>query len=302
MSATSSFIDQAIRMIALTRFMKETGMKNKEIATALEMYPSAFSALINNVLQPIVQAAQERSLLEEEISSIFTRVNNVSELKTRRRIQQYVDKLEELKLQLFEGREKKPVNYVDALIKSSPGETLKPVEGVYHCYYISSFGYRVKREPFLIHYDARQETYRIRKGNRKSPAWYEGFGYMSNNRLFTIQIAEKNTLSIDNFIAHFQLPPLYAQTMEILKGISISMSNSNLPIARKMILHRLDNYTSLEAFNQLETLFFHENEDHSNPIIQYLRTQTSFIEYLPIPYPDYAPSDLVKEAKVKELI
>lgn len=302
MSATPSFIDQAIRMVQLTRFLKEAGIKNKEIAYALDMYPSAFSALINNVLSELVQSSQKGALTEQEIKAVFDQVNNVSELKTRRRIQEYLQKLEALKLQLFEVAERKPLNYIDNLINGSPGEILRLLEGVYHCYYISSFGYRVKREPFLIYYDARQRTYRVRKGNKQSPAWYEGFGYMSNNHLFTIQIAEKNTLSIDNFMAHFHLPPLYAETMEMLKGISISMSNSNLPIARKMLLHRVGNFSSLDDFNQLETLFFKREEGNENEIVRYLREQTSFIEYLPIPYPDYAPQDLVKENKVKELI
>lgn len=302
MSATPSFIDQAIRMVQLTRFLKEAGIKNKEIANALDMYPSAFSALINNVLSELVKSSQEGPLTEQEIKVVFDQVNNVSELKTRRRIQEYLQQLEALKLQLFEVAERKPLNYIDGLINGSPGEILRLLEGVYHCYYISSFGYRVKREPFLIYYDARQRTYRVRKGNRQSPAWYEGFGYMSNNHLFTIQIAEKNTLSIDNFMAHFHLPPLYAETMEMLKGISISMSNSNLPIARKMLLHRVGNFSSLDEFNQLDTLFFKKEEGNDNEIVRYLREQTSFIEYLPIPYPDYAPQDLVKEKKVKELI
>ncbi|NRB50033.1 MAG: hypothetical protein HRU41_20320 [Saprospiraceae bacterium] len=302
MSATPSFIDQARRMLQLTRFLKEAGIKNKEIAHALDMYPSAFSALINNVLSELVQNGQQGPLTEQEIKAVFHQVNNVSELKTRRRIQEYLQKLETLKLQLFEVREHKPLKYIDNLINGSPGEILRLLEGVYHCYYISSFGYRVKREPFLIYYDARQQTYRVRKGNKKSPAWYEGFGYMSNNHLFTIQIAEKNTLAIDNFMAHFHLPPLYAETMEMLKGISISMSNSNLPIARKMLLHRVGNFSSLDDFNQLETVFFKKEEGNENEIVRYLREQVSFIEYLPIPYPDYAPQDLVKENKVKELI
>lgn len=302
MSATPPFVDQAARLIQLLHFLKEAGIKHKEIASTLDMYPSAFSALINNALEPIVREAQGDGITEERIKAIFDQVNNVSEVKTRRRVQEYLQRLETLKLQLFEEGEKKPLNYIDELVTNSPGETLRLLEGVYHSYYISSFGYRVKREPFLIRYDARQKTYSVRKGNQQSPAWYEGFGYMSNNHLFTIQIAEKNTLSIDNFLAHFHLPPLYAQTMEMLKGISISMSNSNLPIARKIILHRVNNYRSMADFNALETVFFGEQEGEEDPIVQYLRGQTSFIEYLPIPYPDYALQDLVKEKKVKELI
>ncbi|MBX2875123.1 MAG: hypothetical protein KTR30_23570 [Saprospiraceae bacterium] len=302
MSVTPSFISQAIRMLELTRFLKEAGIKNKEIAHSLDMYPSAFSALMNNVLNELVKQNQKGQLTEEDIKIIFDQVNNVSELKTRRRIQDYIQQLETLKMQLFDVAERKPLNYIDNLVNNSPGEILRLLEGVYHCYYISSFGYRVKREPFLIYYDARHRTYRVRKGNKKSPACYEGFGYMSNNHLFTIQIAEKNTLSIDNFMAHFHLPPLYAETMEMLKGISISMSNSNLPIARKMLLHRVGNFSSLDDFNQLETVFFKATEGNDIEIVKYLRSQTSFIEYLPIPYPDYAPQDLVKENKVKELI
>lgn len=302
MAVDNSFVQQAAQLLDLIRFLKEAGLKNKDIANALGIFPSAFSALTNNILQKVVASGQDRTISEQEIRQLFETANNVSEVKTRRRISSYIEKLEQLKLQLFKHSDKHPLNYIDQLIQDSPSEILRLLEGVYHCYYVSSFGYRIKKEPFLIHYNLRKKAYHIRKGNRQSPACYEGFGYMSNNQLFTIQIMEKNTLSVDNFLAHFHLPPLYVETMEMLKGISISMSNSNLPISRKMILHRIGKYHSLEEYDGLETHFYQEGEALDNEIVQYLRQESSMIEYLPIPYPDYAPRDLVKEQKVKSLM
>lgn len=302
MAIDKSFVQQAARLLELTRFLKEAGLKNKDIANALGIFPSAFSAMTSNILHKLVEAEQDGGVNEEQIKALFDTVNNVSEVKTRRRIASYLEKLEQLKLQLFDDLDKQPPNYVDQLIEDSPAEILRLLEGVYHCYYVSSFGYRIKKEPFLIHYDLRKKAYHVRKGNRQSPACYEGFGYMSNNQLFTIQIMEKNTLAVDNFLAHFHLPPLYVETMEMLKGISISMSNSNLPISRKMILHRIGKYHSLDEYDALETHFYQEGEALDNEIVQYLRQECSMIEYLPIPYPDYAPKDLEKEQKVKALM
>ena len=191
--------------------------------------------------------------------------------------------------------------YIEDLITDSPPEIMKDLEGIYYCYYLSSFGYRIKKEPLLISYDAINHSYMVRKGNDQSFARYYGLGYVSNHHTFSIQIKEVDTLISDHFIAHFHLPPFYANNLNMLKGISISMSNSYLPISRKVILHRCSNTVQLERYNDMET-FFYEEGASEDMIVNYLQASKSFMEYIPIPHPEYDIEDLNKEKQVSGII
>ncbi|MEM1319204.1 MAG: hypothetical protein AAGG75_03050 [Bacteroidota bacterium] len=285
-------------LVSLHKELLDKGLKNKEIAKVLGIYPSAYSSLINKVLQPLLQLDIQQKDAANTIRHLFEQVNNISETRTRKRLPQYIEKLEALRVELNHVPQTDLNHYIKQLILSSPPEIMKHLQGVFDCYYLSSFGYRIKREPFLIQYSNRRQQYIIRKGNERSLAQYQGFGYLSNHQTFTIQMQEMDTLIPDNFIAHFHLPPSYTTTMNMLKGISVSMSNSYLPISRKVILHRLSPATTLKDFHQLETQFFEENEEPDNTILNYLRASTSFMEYVPIPHPEYDVEDLVTEKKV----
>ena len=148
-----------------------------------------------------------------------------------------------------------------------------------------------------INYSVKHQGYIVQKGNQNSHATYQGMGYVANQHIFTIHLKEIGTLIPDNFIAHFHLPPPYEKSFQILKGISISMSNSYLPISRKMILHRIPKEEA-NHYEQETTHFFEDGEEiltKDQPIIQYLRQSTNHLEYIPIPHPNYDIDDLRKE-------
>ncbi len=289
-------------MVQLHHDLIASGIKGKDIANALAIFPSAYSSLVNKVLLSMSQLHPKDRHLSQKIKSIFDQVNNVSETKTRKNLPLFIEQLEDLYQQVKSTGSASSHSYIDSLVTNSPPKIMKLLQGIYECYYVSSFGYRIKREPLLISYNAKGQHYRIKKGNDLGPAQYQGFGYISNNHLFTIHISEINTLIADNFLAHFHLPPSYAIALDLLKGISISMSNAYLPISRKVILHRLSSSTDLAYYNSLETTFYEPEESEENNIVNYLQGSKSFMEYVPIPHPDYDVSDLQKEKKVISLI
>ena len=95
----------------------------------------------------IQELSVEDRELAERIKAIFDEVNNISATKTKKYITDYIDKLEKLQLQVANIAQES-LNIVDAYIEESPSVIMKMLGGVYHCYYLSSFGYRIKREPF----------------------------------------------------------------------------------------------------------------------------------------------------------
>ncbi|MEL6251498.1 MAG: hypothetical protein AAFR87_05740 [Bacteroidota bacterium] len=291
-------IDQVRQIMKLYEELQLQGMRNKEISAALEMYPSAFSNFINKVLKKIIELDQKEAVKPDAIRKLFEGVNNISELKTRQRMGRYIERLQMLKSnpeQLIHQKNKHKKEEV-------PQDIMKMLEGIYSCYYLSTFGYRIKKEPLLIMRKSFDDNYIVRKGNKTGPSRYEGLGHVPNDHIFSIQLQECDTLIRDNFVAHFQLPPFYSSAMDMLKGFSISMSNSFMPISRKVILQRVSKEIDEEIYNEIETAFYEEGEGDNNPIISYLRSNPCYMEYVPIPHPTYKQEDLAREQKITEIV
>lgn len=292
-------IQKAKEIHTLYLELNRNGYRNKDLAKVLNIYPSAFSVLFNKIIKALTSLSEYDTDVSKKVQQLFSSFNNVSEVKTRQRISDYIEKLKEVKIQSSGTSGEKLKRFIENLIDDSPREVMARLEGIYHCYYLSSFGYKIKREPLMISYSPINESYLIRKGNDMGPAKYLGFGYLSNNHIFTIQIKELDTLVPDNYLAHFHLPPSYSVTMNLMKGISVSMSNAYLPISRKVILHKYSNETRMEVFNKQETFFFKDESMVDNSIVQYLQKSADYIEYLPIPQPSYDVDDLAKEERLK---
>lgn len=289
--------DKAKLFLELHHKLTREGFKQKDIAKKLKIYPSAYSAMVNIIFPKIAQLSSKSGSvsIEKRVSASFKLVNNVSERKVR----QYIDDYLEI-LQNFQQQENETPQYFSAtqrlqhLIQNSPVDILKELQGIYDCFYVSSFGYKVKREPFMIKLNASKQFLEVKKGNALSPATYSGFLYKTNEHLLTIQLFEDGTIHKDHFLIHLCLPPSYTDSFDFLKGISISMANSFFPISRKIILKRISQTVNYEDYEALETIFFEKEQSADHKIVKYLY-ENELIEYVPIPRPNYDESDLQKE-------
>ncbi|WP_276481440.1 hypothetical protein [Paraflavitalea pollutisoli] len=297
----NSFVKDMIALQEVYDQLQTRGYKNKDLAAHLEMFPSAFSTLINKVVKPIVKRSKESSVNEQFLTDLFTQVSNISEVKLKRRLSDYLKVLEGLLKQGSDHQQAPQSNFIEELIRSTPYDTLKVLEGMYDCYYLSTFGYRIKKEPFLLKFNAKENRYQVFKGNERGPARYSGFAYVSNPQLLTMQLTEAGTMLTDHFMAHFILPPTYSTTVNLLKGIAVSISNALLPASRKIILEKISDKTDLTTFNEQPTVFFEKEQGDDNPIVAYLRSHVSVLEYIPIPHPNYDRNDLKKEELVKNI-
>lgn len=300
--ANQKLVQDAQQFLHLYQRLSDLKLRNMDIAKALDLHASSFSTLINKVFRPLTQINSQSKGADAAIQSLFAAVNNLSEVRVRRKLEGYLQRMAELEEEVrFNGDADDAPVYVNQLIVDTPHEILRMLEGVYECYYLSSFGYQLKKEPLRIKYNEQSRRYLVQKGNELSHAAYQGFIYLSNHQLLTMQMQEMNTLTPDHFIAHFQLPPSYATVLRMLKGITISMSNAYLPISRKVILNRIANSLSYDAYNTIETVFYGEGQGQDNPVINYLRADTNYMEYLPIPYPTYSAEDLEKEERIRTI-
>jgi hypothetical protein len=297
----SRFVKDILRLQEVYDELQTKGFKNKDLAAHLGMFPSAFSTLINKVVKPIAKNSREHSTDEKFLPGIFAQASNVSEVKLKRRLADYIEVMENLLTQDIDNQPQVQSNFVEGLIKATPYDTLKVLEGIYDCYYLSTFGYRIKKEPFLFRFNSKENRYQVFKGNDLGPARYSGFAYVSNPQLLTMQLSEVGTMLTDHFMVHFILPPTYSTTVSLLKGIAVSISNALLPTSRKIILEKISGKTDLETFNAQATVFFEKDNGNDHPIVAYLRSHVCAMEYIPIPHPDYDRNDLKKEELVKHI-
>lgn len=296
-----NLVDQAKIFIRLQNQLLSKGYRKKDIAGHLHLFPSAFSSLVNQVLKKL--ALLSPPVEKKEVTRIFASVNNVSEIKVRRNLKSYLEKLQSLLEENNTNQfteQTSPHLFFDDLLQQNPEFLWTQLEGIYDCYYLSSFGYKMKCEPFMMKKTGQNLT--VFKGNAQSPAQYQGIAYLSNHQLLTIHLQEKDAVSKDHFIIHFQLPPSYHQTLQMLRGISLSMANSFQPLARKIVVKKQRTKANFKAYQDRPTRFFNQSEAQENPILNYLRHSPHILELLSIPHPSYQEKDLEHERKMLEFL
>lgn len=298
----TSFFQQIQQFSSLVEGLQKDGLKQKEIAQHVGLHASALSSLVKGIFPSILAYGEKARDLPQHISTIFDRYNNVSERRIRQQIEDYNHRLQQVveEVQVQGVQTLRP--FVGELVQESPGEVLSKLQGIYECYYVSSFGYRVKCEPFMMVRKKGETHLTAQKGNQRGPAAYAGFVYISNNHVLTIQLQEAETINKDHFMIHFILPPAYQGSLDLLRGIAVSISNAYFPIARKIILRRVQTHTDRQYYEQMETRFYEEGQGEEDPIIAYLRAGHSLMEYIPIPHPTFDDADLSKELAVREVL
>lgn len=295
------FVQSISIFVRLSQELQAIGYKKKEIAQALDIYPSVLSTLTNVAFKKVmVLAATPTTPVEQEaeIHRIFKSISNVSEKRVRRDIEQYIERLKKLK-----NTSTAPIYpsnlYINTLIEQSPKQILNQLVGLYECYYLSTTTYRVKKEPFLI--QEKQNHYVVRKGNQKSISQYQGFIYLSHHSIITMQLQELDTIMPDNFVVHFQLSP-HPKNFPMMKGISTSMSNTYAPVSRKVIIKKVREQITEAAYEQIETTFYDKQTVGLPVIVSYLYNSNTLMEYTPVPRPFFNEYDLEKEILMEQIV
>ena len=297
----STFYQEIKTFQSIVGVLQSNGLKQKELAQHIGLHASALSSLVKGVFPAILKVDPKAKDLPKKIEQAFDAYNNVSERRVRQSIQGYNQRLQQLETEMNTPGFQSQRPFMDDLVAQSSVEILEKLQGIYACYYVSSFGYQVKCEPFMIFRKKGDRHFTVRKGNSKGPAAYTGIVYISNTHILTMQMQERGTIAQDHFFMHCILPPAYQGSMDLLRGLSVSISNAYFPIARRLILRRLHAHTDRLIYEEMDTQFFDPTEtDH--PIIEYLRSGISFMEYIPIPHPTFDEGDLLKEIAVREVL
>lgn len=292
---------QYLELYQLHLDLKARSYKSRELAKELEFYPSAYSVFVNKILKPIhdINSLNEKESIDDK--RLFERTPNLSYRKIIQNLANYIAIFKDLANDLENKLEKSEENFINDLIAKTPMESLQVFEGIYDCYYLSSFGYRMKCEPFMIKYDRKKGCFLARKGNRTSMTSYLGIAYISNSQILTVQLQERGTFTPDHFIINLHIPITYSQTIDIVQGIAVSLANNKMPIARRVILERKELPITMEAYSSCKSTFYEDNNTSNNEIVRHLSNIPNMIDFVNIPYPTYTIKDLNKEEEIRNL-
>ena len=89
-------ITQASRFMEMTDSLHAQGIKKKDIAQHLGLYPSAYSTLTNLVFKQLSSWDPREETETTAIENAFSQANNISEKRIRREMEGYLQKLEQL--------------------------------------------------------------------------------------------------------------------------------------------------------------------------------------------------------------
>ncbi|MCT4644775.1 MAG: hypothetical protein N4A74_07300 [Carboxylicivirga sp.] len=295
-----NYPEQCRLLLNLCEQLNNKGYKKKDLAAILEIPAPVFSSLLNTILPLIAEIAPQEKRQEEKINYAFSQVNNMSPQKTLDALGDYT-----LKLEKALNTNLTLTNHLDylSLIKQQARNSYEYIkqyyEGVYHLYYVSSNHYQIKCEPFLIKANPIEKTIEVLKGNQKSNLFYIGVAMLAGNHTLTIQLAEANESPQEFLMANLSLP--FIRKSNYLRGTFNAVSYASQPIARKMVIHKLEKHSEPFDYHAMETVYFAKDEQSDIPEIhQYLLSEPSKIECYSIPNPKFDAGDLIQELKISK--
>ena len=297
-----NYPQQARQLLEYANQLQDKGYRKKDIAAILETPAPVFSSLFKTILPILADINPDNLKPEERIQFAFSQVNNMSSSKTLQMLEEYLIKLESaVNKNLTQSQE---IDYF-ALVKQQARDSYEFVkqyyEGLYEFYYMSSDHDLVKREPFLIRANPIEKVIEVTKGNKQSKLSYKGVALLSNHHTLTCQLAESNDNPQEHIMMHLSLP--FIRKADFLRGLFIAINYACQPLARKVIIRKVNGNWKDFDYDQIETHYYNSEEvSDINEIHQYLTANPPRVECFAIPNPKFNLGDLEQELKVAKQI
>lgn len=280
-------------------YLRNKGVKMKEIADRIDMTPSVLSSLYTTVFPSYFEAVKKSSP-DDALDYALSQVNNVS----RKRLLANLPAAKELLFE-FEPEVSAECNgspFVSMLEEEMLQSTHKVMgySGVYMSYSLSSSTDSLKIEPFLITVADSGEYVKVGRISAYGTIQW-GVGIVSDYRNFYISFSETPAPQLTLVTIYLQLP-LYDRP-DMLRGLYLTLDYSHNPIARRILFVRRSEKTDMDSFLELkgEVVEKENFTPEHQAYYDYTCQQGDYIKMCTVPSPRLDESDLVKEKKMLEL-
>lgn len=289
-------MDDLLEIYKRIEYLRNKGMKMKDIAEYLNWAPSVLSALYSSVLPTFVTSVKQGQSEEEALDFALSQVNNVSKKKL-------LGSLSELKEQLFALEPSSDTPRENPFMEMMNGEILHSVQevynysGIYLSYSLSSSSQCLKVEPYLI--SASEDNEYVKVGHMSAyNATHWGVAVFTNHQNAYIQFSERESPQLALFTIYLQLP-MYDYP-KFLKGLYLCLDYNRNPIARRILFVKYSDSTDMDDFLALKGGLVAPEQltPLQEAYYNYTCQEGDSIKTCSVPSPQLNENDLIREKKM----
>ena len=230
-------------------YLRNKGVKMKEIADHTNMAASVLSSLYSSVLPTYIGCIKKGNNEEEALDYALSQVNNVSKKRLLGNLKELKEQLYALEPAVATGQKENP--FLDMLSE----EMLRSVQDAYNyssiyiSYSLSSSTNALKVEPYLITTSENNGYVKVVHMSAYNTTHF-GTGIFSNHQNSYIIFNERESPQMALFTIYLQLP-MY-DFPHMLKGLYLCLDYNRNPIARRILFIKHSDSTGMDDFLELK--------------------------------------------------
>ena len=292
-------MDELTEIYKRIEYLRNSGVKMKEIADRVDMAPSVLSALYSSVLPAYIDFLKTRTP-DDALDEALALVNNVS----KKRLLNNVSSMKLLLLEMEpEQQSETDGNPLVKLFGMEMKESIQDVynySGIYLSYSLSSSTDSLKIEPYMICASENSEYVKVGMINAyKSVHW--GGGIISNHQNSYLMFNERDLPQFALVTIYLQLP--HYEFPNMLKGLYLCLDYNHNPIARRIVLVKQSDSTDINEFLKMEGKLVSKGELTPELEVYYNYTcrEGDYIKTCTVPSPKLDETDLEREKKMLKI-
>lgn len=281
-------------------YLRNKGIKMKEIADHTNMAASVLSSLYSSVLPTYIGCLKKGNTEEEALDYALSQVNNVSKKRLLGNLKEMKEQLFELEPAPIAGQKDNP--FLDILTEelSRSAQDVYNYSGIYISYSLSSSSNALKVEPYLITASENNDHVKVVHMSAYNTT-HIGVGIFSNHQNSYILFNEREAPQMALFTIYLQLP-MY-DFPHMLKGLYLCLDYNRNPIARRIIFIKYSDSTSMDDFLELkgELIAKEDLTEEQIPYYNYTCQTGDYIKTCSVPSPLLNAKDLEREKRMLEI-
>ncbi len=290
-------MDELTEIYKRIEYLRNNGVKMKEIADRIDMAPSVLSALYSSVLPAYIDLLRTRTP-DEALDDSLALVNNVS----KKRLLNNAASMK-LLLQEMEPEQQSEAESGNSFIKLLGKEMKESVRdvfnysGIYLSYSLSSSTDSLKIEPYMICASENSEYVKVGVINAyKSVHW--GSGIISNHQNSYLMFNERDLPQFALVTIYLQLP--HYEFPNMLKGLYLCLDYNHNPIARRIVMVKQSDSIDMNEFLKMEGRLVPKAEltPELEAYYNYTCQEGDYIKTCTVPSPKLDETDLEREKKL----
>lgn len=281
-------------------YLRNKGVKMKEIADYVNMAASVLSSLYSSVLPAFVSCVKKDMPEEDALDYALSQVNNVSKKRLLGNLTELKESLFELEPAMNNGQKDNPFMNMLTEEMSRSAQDVYNYSGIYISYSLSSSSDSLKIEPYLIAPSENNDYVKVAHMSAYNTTHW-GVGIFSNHQNSYIMFNERETPQVALFTIYLQLP-MY-EYPRMLKGLYLCLDYNRNPIARRILFIKYSDSTCMDDFLELKGELVPKDKLTEEQLHYYNYTcqEGDYIKTCTVPSPQLNEKDLEREKKMLKI-